>query len=308
MPKILPKYSDFDIESQRPFSKIKLIALDLDGTVLSSAKSYLPNSIEILAKSLKKAHQVTVTIATGRTASGTKEIVEQLPSKNITPIILYNGCIIVNPKYELLFKKVIPYSTYWEVIRACEEEKVKILAYAGQQGVLGKGEIQEFVIGLSNIDKPDQEYNGLDVTWNNWTDRNRILEPSTIVIHVNFNFETMERICRKLELIPNVDYSRGGEIYIEVVPKNCNKGSALEYITKEILKITPSEVLAIGDNDNDASMLKWAGIGVAISSGSMRAINSADYITNRGVIDGAIEVLNLVKAAKTYFKDNVCTP
>ncbi|GAF84205.1 unnamed protein product, partial [marine sediment metagenome] len=72
---------------------------------------------------------------------------------------------------------------------------------------------------------------------------------------------------------------------------------ALEYVAK-VLNLTQNQVLAIGDNDNDAEMLSWAGIGVAVNSASDLAESSCDYRANRGVIEGAIEVLDLVHEAR----------
>ena len=97
-----------------------------------------------------------------------------------------------------------------------------------------------------------------------------------------------------------MSFTCSGASYIEIRPENSNKGAALEYVTKA-QNLSKEEVLAIGDNDNDSELLVWAGIGVAISNASEAAIASSDYICRRGVAEGAIEVLRVVKEARRFF-------
>ena len=302
MPKILPSYIDFDLASIEPFSKIKLIALDLDGTLLTSGDSEMPSKVLKLARSLKKAHQVMVTIATGRTLNGAKLLFDNLPKTKITPAILYNGGLIVNPQYEILHKQTVSLESLWQIAEICSEYNVKVFAYAGSSGNLGKGKIKEFVYGWSNLDQPVTEYNGLEINWQNWHFQGKLFEPSAIVIHVNKNREVMEKICHKLECIDNINFTRGGDIYIEVSPLDCNKGFALKYISENILNYDRSQVLAMGDNDNDVPMLQWAGIGVAVESASNLALQNSDFVA-RGVIEGAIEVLQLVQQSRRIFNN-----
>ena len=91
MPKPLPNYKQFDLDSLRPFSIIRLVALDLDGTLLESRESQLPEAVLKLAKQLRHHRYgvVRITIATGRTLTGARPLLDKLPILNDTPIILY---------------------------------------------------------------------------------------------------------------------------------------------------------------------------------------------------------------------------
>ena len=75
--------------------------------------------------------------------------------------------------------------------------------------------------------------------------------------------------------------------------------AACQHLSKE-------QILAMGDNDNDASMLSWAGIGVAVESASDLAKKESNYIA-KGVIEGAIEVLRLVRIAKHLTNQKIAT-
>ena len=100
MPKLLPNYKEFDLDVLLPFSKIRLVALDLDGTLLKSSKPELPNKVLDLANKLRYyRYNVRLTIATGRTLIGARLLLDKLPIFNDTPIILYNGSLILTRKY-----------------------------------------------------------------------------------------------------------------------------------------------------------------------------------------------------------------
>jgi hypothetical protein len=113
--------------------------------------------------------------------------------------------------------------------------------------------------------------------------------------------EALERLSR----IPSLSCTTSGYSYLEVRPAGVNKGLGLS-VAAEHLGLDRSEVLAVGDNDNDAEMLNWAGIGVAVSSASQTAISNSRYVcgNGHGVLAGAVEVMRLVNQAKRYYGAN----
>ena len=131
MNKNLPKAID-GVESLRPFSRIKLIALDLDGTLVESNTSSLPKRIIELTSSLKnyRYQQVRVTIATGRTLSGARALIQELPLLSDTPIILYNGSVIIKNNLVLEKKWIIPFNAFIDVLKIASRYDVTILAYS----------------------------------------------------------------------------------------------------------------------------------------------------------------------------------
>jgi len=79
--------------------------------------------------------------------------------------------------------------------------------------------------------------------------------------------------------------------FLEIMPKDTNKGSALAMIAN-LNGISAEETLAIGDSMNDEAMIRWAGIGVAMANGDERIKNIAKIITNRSNDDdGVAEVI-----------------
>ncbi len=297
MPKPLPNYKVFDSESLRPFSGIRLVALDLDGTLLESHESDLPEKVLDLANKLKhpKYGVVRMTIATGRTLTGARPLIDRLPILNDTPIILYNGSVVLSKKYNILNHRRIPNTSLYRIIEIASRFKVKVIAYVCNW--FSREAPEEYAVGWSSVDRPELEHNKMPVEWMNWDKVESIITPSAIVIHTLAHTEAISSLSSELSRIPDISYTYGGTAYIEVRPENSNKGVALKKAA-ESLGLSSTEVLAMGDNDNDAEMLSWAGIGVAVNSASPRAVRSSDYKADRGVIEGAIDVLNLVRRAK----------
>jgi Cof subfamily protein (haloacid dehalogenase superfamily) len=87
--------------------------------------------------------------------------------------------------------------------------------------------------------------------------------------------------------------------FLEILPANTNKGSALEKVA-ELLGINQEDVVAIGDSMNDEAMLRWAGMGIAMANGDERIKNIADLVTSRdNDDDGVAEVIEKYILSKT---------
>ena len=296
MTKRLPDYRN-DLESLSPFSNIQLVVLDLDGTILESSESPFPETIFDLARSLKHhKHNVMMTIATGRTLAGAKPLLERLPISKKIPIILYNGSIVLTGNYEVLCQKTISNKSFQQIIKISSIFDVKVIAYVCDANILSGINPKESALGWSSLDQPELEYNMMPVEWFSWDNVEDDITPSAIVIHTVGQVEASSAICSELRKMCDISFTLGGNSYIEVSPADCNKGIAVEFVANS-LQLSRTQILAMGDNDNDASMLSWAGIGVAVESASNLAIKNCNYIA-KGVIEGAIEVLRLVRSAK----------
>ena len=80
--------------------------------------------------------------------------------------------------------------------------------------------------------------------------------------------------------------------FLEILPPETDKGTALAKIA-ELKKINPDETMAIGDSMNDEAMIRWAGIGVAMANGDDRIKSIANIVTDHGNDDdGAAEIID----------------
>jgi hypothetical protein len=86
---------------------------------------------------------------------------------------------------------------------------------------------------------------------------------------------------------------------LQVMHATVSKEQALRVVAAE-MNLDRREVMAIGDNANDVGMLKWAGIGVAMSNAAPEALRAADYVAQHNDADGAAKAIHeiIVKGLK----------
>src|SRR4051794_14282271 len=113
MPKALPSSTD-DLDALRPFASIRLVAADLDGTLFPAP---LAEKVQHAIRSLRH-YKVRFTLATGRTFSGARELYERLRLPSGTPLVLYNGSIVVEGNTgRMLRRATLLYSSVDQVFR-----------------------------------------------------------------------------------------------------------------------------------------------------------------------------------------------
>lgn len=106
-------------------------------------------------------------------------------------------------------------------------------------------------------------------------------EPIAKIVFGDVKEETFTRLAELLEAHPlyeKFDYIRSALILYEILPKGSSKGSVLPKLA-EHLGIDPSRVIAVGDYNNDVTMLKTAGLGIAVANAVDEAKAAADLIT-----------------------------
>ena len=90
--------------------------------------------------------------------------------------------------------------------------------------------------------------------------------------------------------VEGIDYFKSHSSLLEIVPPNVNKGHTLQELGK-ILGINRDEIIAIGDEENDLSMIKYAGLGVAMENAKEIVKQHANYITLSNDENGVGEVI-----------------
>jgi hydroxymethylpyrimidine pyrophosphatase-like HAD family hydrolase len=144
------------------------------------------------------------------------------------------------------------------------------------------------------------EINRLPIEWRGFGDYDDVTEANAVLLAIDI--ASREAIAADLRSLPDITSTSSGESYIEVRPVGVTKASGLMEVIN-LLEIEASEVLAVGDNDNDTEMLQWAGIGVVVANATPSAIAAADFISARESAQGVIETLRLVQNSRRLFRD-----
>lgn len=288
----------------RQFESVKLIAIDIDGTLALEPQKGIGDIIRYLQRSLSHArHGVTVVLATGRTFSGADAVVKGLRIFSHTPLVLYNGALTtIASGRELNALSVIPRDTTSFIISEVVHSKSTAFLYECEpipnQNQKGQA-FAEFVSGYGNpINGPVFDSNGLKIRWSEDT---RTVDAAAVLIPLSdfTDRSGISTLVRRLIADPNVDVTSSSDRYVELRPAGASKSAALAEIANR-LGISRDEVLAIGDSDNDVDMLKWAGIGIAVANSSPGAAAASNFMVDAAAGEAVVEVLRIVRSALRY--------
>lgn len=243
---------------------VRLILSDLDGTLIDSAGTFLePNAA---AFPLARMLGIQIALATGRSKNNVLRVIgeETLDKMGYfgDPGIYLNGSYVVGQRGVVLRDVSLNASTLRRALSVFKEE-----------GVLDKTK----VVTKKGV-----------VTYTDITDS---LEPIH-KLHIEGDPEMVARVRHRLEkeLGNDVEFAQSHAHSFQVVPPNCDKGSALKLLS-DGLKIHPEDVLALGNAANDLPMFEAAGTAVAVGDGYQDAKLAADFVTVKSTEGALFEVL-----------------
>jgi len=285
---------------------MRLAILDLDGTLLMPGALTAWDKVRSLQLSLRTTSvpQMLVTLATGRALAGVVRVIRHMHLPNGTPIALYNGALVVTAgSFAPLTWKTIPPAVLGRVLKLVLPAHMTATAYfypgaGAPDNPWDPG--TEIVWGWSDRSgRADREFNGLPIRWSDSDLGFDGWAPVAILVDAASRPAASRSLASSFRTIEGISVTRSGDRFLEIRPSGVNKAQAAREIAKA-LGVRQSEVIALGDADNDAELLRWAGIGVSVAKGSPRAVASSDFVCRYGTAQAALELLRLVKHAKRY--------
>ena len=264
---------------------IKLIATDIDGTLLSSERIITERSLRAIRAALEKG--VTVAIATGRFPENAYLMLEDYGLR--LPIIGLNGARVVD-----------------ENLREISSHPMDPDAVRGTIDVLMKAGSDFFVFGdhaictatarkkhhseLSQGDRISklgfQYYHGREEVKD-------FVQQHTVYKFFVCDNVPLSIIRQELAAVPGIELTQSWFNNIEIMPEGVDKGRGVRDMA-EAMGLSMDQVMALGDQDNDIPMLKAAGFGVAMGNGSEETKTAARFVTASYAEEG------FAKALETY--------
>ncbi len=250
----------------------KALFMDLDGTLLDDDKHIPEENRKALDELLEKGHKAIIT--TGRPLPSA---VKQAHKLGLTEkgcyLIAYNGGVLYDTfAQKVLFEQTIPL----EYVRTINEETVR-------RGIHTQAYDRDSVLVEPRCDNDIVRYycGRIEMPFRVIDSIESITEEPAKLLLIERNDKTrlysmQEWIRERFDSVIDTFFSSNE--FLEVVSKNLNKGNGLIQLA-ELLQIPMDRTVAIGDEENDVSMLKAAGIGCAMCNGSPEALAAADYIT-----------------------------
>ncbi|WP_066874777.1 Cof-type HAD-IIB family hydrolase [Clostridium mediterraneense] len=268
--------------------KYKLICIDMDGTLLSDKHEVPELNKEMIKEATKQG--VKVAITTGRIFTSAKRYSDLIGTD--TPIIASNGAYIrEKDKDEVIYESNLSKEQFYKILEVIKKYNLNVYfntcdtmitesvipdnhAYKTMDAELA----DEYKIKFkenADFDKVFDEFKG------------KILKAICIE---NENKETLNKAKEEMQKYDDLEVVSSWHNNFEVMPKGTSKGNAVK-ILAQMLGIDREEVICIGDSENDLSMIKYAGLGVAMGNALDIVKENADYITDTNSEAGVGKVI-----------------
>lgn len=264
----------------------KLVAIDMDGTLLNSKSEVTPFTGKVINELTDRG--IIVVFVTGRLLAGVK-IFPQIIKSNRW-VIACNGAYTINTGHNSVsFDNPLRIPDCMKIVKLLKSNSV-IFQYLTFDQIVGE-----------KIDKRMKYYYEVN---SRLPEKRRIRlrtvdncleaiqkEKSIYKILMNLDCDDeFHNILRQINEVSNVSVYKSGKGLYDMMNKGVSKGAALEMLAGT-LKIKRDEIIAIGDSQNDISMLEFAGTAIAMGNADEEVKKAAGYLADTCDNDGAARIL-----------------
>ena len=261
--------------------KYNLVVSDLDRTFITRNNKVPDFNIEIVDKIRKKG--VKFCVATGRSYDAIIHILQSINTNNSDEeysIILNGSVIVTNKSKKIIYFNGINYSLSLKIFELGKNYDIMIMFYTIDYCYCYKP-INE-IIKIKNI--INEKYIIIDNI------ENLKNEKIAKIVFCKYDRDYLEKIGNEIIKLfkDEIEISFSSEKYLEINIKGANKGSSLIFLSN-YLNINISQVIAIGDNDNDLPMIENAGLGICVANANDNVKKKCDYICQNNNENGGVK-------------------
>lgn len=263
--------------------KYKLVAIDMDGTLLNSNNEVSERTKKAIEMAKKKG--VHIILSTGRVLKSALSYSRNLDLKN--PIVACNGAIIVDEDANIIYKRPIDNNKVKEIVNLARRKNIYYHFY-DESKFYSHVKVDE-VLQFYN---EGNENTSIDIKV--FQDIEEIVKHKDLNVYkflfIDNNQDNLQDLRGELDKLGDISTSSSWANNIEAMGLNVSKGEAIRELCTR-LQVKPEEVIAIGDSENDLSMLRFAGLGVSMGNGDESIKKQADYTTDSNDEDGVAKVI-----------------
>ena len=273
---------------------IKLVASDLDGTLLNKNKEITPR----LFDALKKLDELGIYFvpSTGRPFGTVPKAIKELPF--LKYVITSNGAAIYDAaEQKNIIESFLTPEAVDAVIKIAKELPVITEYFIEGKAYIAKDiydDLAPFNLTESHVTYIKNSRTPVEDFWNEMKRNNTVLENINLVFA---DMELRKEIWDRLKALGLASVTAATTKNIEITSLFATKAKALEKLC-EVLGFTRENVLAMGDGDNDMPMIEFAGIGVAMANGEDHIKEAADIIADDCNDFGAAKILEQIIESK----------
>lgn len=251
---------------------IKMVVSDMDGTLLNSDLEISQENLKAIEAIREKG--IRFCVATGRPEQLIKEYIE--PLRMTDPMIMYNGSVIGHPfQDEKLYELKLEKEDIKAIIEYCEENDIIYMPYTKNK-LISKPNYRVDFFEERNKKLDDKN----KCIFEDIRDIDQIVNGNDInkILLIENNVDKFNEVKSFVSNYPQFEIATSQKGFIDINPKGASKGNALKVLADHF-GYTLDEIVVFGDQDNDVSMLKVAGIGVAMANASENAKKVANDST-----------------------------
>ena len=273
---------------------IKLVASDLDGTLLNKNKEITPR----LFDALKKLDELGIYFvpSTGRPFGTVPQAIKELPF--LKYVITSNGATIYDAteKKNIIENYLTPEAVDAVIEIARELPVITEYFIEGKAYIAKKvyDDLTPFDLTESHVTYIKNSRTPVENFWDEMKRNNTVLENINLVFR---DMELRKKTWDRLKALGLASVTAATTKNIEITSLYATKAKALEKLC-EVLGFTRENVLAMGDGDNDMPMIQFAGIGVAMANGEEHIKQAADIIADDCNDFGAAKILEQIIESK----------
>lgn len=283
----------------------KLVAVDLDGTMLNSYGIVTEYTKKVINETIKKGTDVI--IASGRPIDSIKTIAKEIGSDKY--FIAGNGAMAYDiRKDKVIYEKYMSKQKTLEIIKLCEENSISYNVYTDKTILATSLKYNVLYYYKENLKKEEKKKTNINIINDMYEYiKNSEGEKFLKITVCDDSKSVFNSIIRKLKKIEDIDVLEVSHMsrkmikqgtqdipieyyYTEISRKNVDKWYAIEYLINE-MNISKEEVITIGDNINDKKMIENAGVGIAMKGSTPVVADIADYVTETNNEDGVAKAL-----------------
>ena len=266
---------------------IRMIGVDLDGTLLNSEKQLTAYTRAVLIKAIEQ--EVAVVVATGRPFSGVPDELKHFPG--IRYALTANGARILDmQKQKVVYENLLSVESSEKVIDILRKHHAIHEFFVDGVGYMNED-------GLKNVyayfeDPHMAEYlQSTRIPVKDVKEKLQTMKCEVDKLQGIFrNQKDKEEALEELNTLSGIVVTAAMDNNLEINKEGTNKGLGLLQLGKS-LGISREEIMACGDGGNDVEMLKEVGFAVAMANGSDPVKKAADFVTVSNDEDGVAKAI-----------------
>lgn len=267
---------------------IKMIAMDLDGTLLDRNKVFTEYSRRVISEAVEQG--VIVLPATGRPVSGIPREIMEFPG--IRYVLTSNGARVLDlQEGKVLYERLIPFEQGKKLLEILKKFDALLEIYYEGIGYASAKDLKRIVQYMPSAPMAQYVVNTRRPVEDVWEMYCREQRPTDKIQALFADLEEKEKAFAKVrEKLPEIEICGALWNNLEANQMEARKGIALIKLG-EILGIPAENIMACGDGSNDIEMIREVGFGVAMSNAIDEVKAVADHVTLSNDEDGVAKAI-----------------